>query len=130
MSAHMIFVKLYDMHNFTQQLIVDICLSIRNYLKRLPLLGGRVCYICFLILLMPSNSFACDEDEQCIFHTIESLIKETKSQLSLPNIGILFHHRYHNSSDKIKLVDNYLNYLKNLNNVEFITQEQLYSRYK
>jgi outer membrane protein len=66
MSAHMIFVKLYDMHNFTQQLIVDICLSIRNYLKRLPLLGGRVCYICFLILLMPSNSFACDEDEQCI----------------------------------------------------------------
>jgi outer membrane protein len=54
------------MQNLTQLLIVNICVSIKSYLKRLPILLGRVGYICFLILLVPTNSFACDEDEQCI----------------------------------------------------------------
>ena len=66
MSKPVIFVKLFDMHNFTRLLTVNICLSIKSYFTRLPLFVGRACYICFLILLAPHTGFTCDEDEQCI----------------------------------------------------------------
>lgn len=67
-----------------------------------------------------------NEETDSIFCSLEELKSITISQFSLPNIGVLLHHRYHDTKEKIYLIDEYLNWLKSLNNIAFSTQENIY----
>ena len=69
-----------------------------------------------------------DEDTTCEFFTLEELKEKTKTYLGNPTAGILFHHRYHNTPDKIKLVKDYLDWIKT-QNVEFMTSEDIFKKF-
>ena len=72
-----------------------------------------------------------NDDDEAIFYDIEELKDKTMKYLkSTNNIGIVLHHRYHNSDEKIQLVNVYFDWLKKLPNVEFVTQKFLYSKFK
>ncbi len=44
-------------------------------------------------------------------------------------IGNVFHHRYHNTKEKMQLIENYLIWCKSQNDAEFLTQKQIYNRF-
>ena len=49
--------------------------------------------------------------------------------MSLPNVGILFHHRYHTTEKSLILIEDYLVWLKQLENVQFLNQEEIYNTF-
>lgn len=70
-----------------------------------------------------------DEEYNCEMLTLEEMIHETKRYFGQKTIGVLLHHRYHNTKDKIDLVIEYLNWCKTLKNVEFCNLESIYKKY-
>lgn len=71
-----------------------------------------------------------DEYTDARFYSLDTL-KETilKYLKKVPNVGVVLHHRYHDSEIKIKLLEDYINWLTTLQNIEFVTQEFLYNKY-
>jgi hypothetical protein len=70
-----------------------------------------------------------DEETASIMLSLAELITETKRFIAEKTIGILLHHRYHNSEQKIKLIDNYLKWLKIQPGIQFATMEKIYTKY-
>jgi len=70
-----------------------------------------------------------DERTSSIMLSLDKLISETRRFMKEKTIGILLHHRYHNTSDKIKLIDDYLIWIKSQPNIQFATLEKIYNRY-
>jgi hypothetical protein len=70
-----------------------------------------------------------NEFEDCEMETLQDLKRETQQCLKLTNVGVLFHHRYHNSPEKIKLIENYLDWLISIPNIKFCTQEEIFEKY-
>lgn len=70
-----------------------------------------------------------DEKSCCEFYTLNELIGLTEKLYRIKNIGVLLHHRYHNSKEKIALIYSYLNWCKALSNVEFLNQQSIYKRF-
>ncbi len=74
------------------------------------------------------KSFINTED-QAVFFNLEQLKNITIKNLeSNTYIGIVLHHRYHNSTEISKLFDEYLQWLKELPNISFVNQEQVYNQ--
>lgn len=71
-----------------------------------------------------------DENNKAIFYTLNELKKITKKYLKKESIiGIVLHHRYHDSPEKIMLLEDYLSWLKNIPDTRFVTQEEIYNKY-
>lgn len=71
-----------------------------------------------------------DELQSAEFSSLDELIIEFSNAWKFPNIGFLLHHRYHNEASKIDLVEDVIKYLKKNNQVQFVTQEQIYNEFK
>lgn len=70
-----------------------------------------------------------DEETSCNMLPLEKLRSETQRFKNQKTIGILLHHRYHNTPEKIQLVDDFLNWIKNLSQLQFATIEGIYNIY-
>ena len=71
-----------------------------------------------------------DEETEAVFYSLEQLKEKTLQYLNnSPSIGIVLHHRYHNTNEKIKLIENYIKWLKTLPNIKFATQELIYKEF-
>jgi len=70
-----------------------------------------------------------DEETNSIMLSLNKLKMETERFKILPTIGILFHHRYHNTRERIKLVKDYLIWLKAESYFKFVTIKNIYNRY-
>lgn len=68
--------------------------------------------------------------QEALFLSKEEFSNKVESLLGkIPNIGILFHHRFHDTPDKLLLIDQYIDVLKHLSDVQFMTQEGIYNLY-
>lgn len=71
-----------------------------------------------------------DENESADFFTIDELKNKTLKFLEKKkNVGFVLHHRYHNNYEKIKLVEDFVMWLKTLQNIEFTKMEDIYIRF-
>jgi hypothetical protein len=71
-----------------------------------------------------------DDDEGAIFYSLKELKTISLKYISsVPNIGIVLHHRYHNNNEKIQLIEDFFNWLKRIPNIQFVTQEFIYKHY-
>lgn len=73
-----------------------------------------------------------DEEYQSVLQTIDNMKSFTNSFLNSDRktIGVLLHHRYHNTDEKVSLVEEYLNWIKSLNNIKFSNQETIYNTFR
>jgi len=69
-----------------------------------------------------------NEQTGSVMLTLDELVQLTRRYLGQRTIGILLHHRYHDTSEKIDLVEDYLRWAKN-RNFEFMTMEQIYAKF-
>jgi len=67
-----------------------------------------------------------EEGTKASFHDLKTLEKKFKQFRGQKTIGILLHHRYHNTPDKIRLVEDLIKGIKRLEGIEFLTQEKIY----
>lgn len=71
-----------------------------------------------------------DDSNNASFYNLDELKRITNIYIdSVPNIGIVLHHRYHDSDEKIELVDKFFSWLKRLNDVKFVNQKYIYETY-
>ena len=69
-----------------------------------------------------------DEGTTCTMFTLEELIEKTKTYMHNKVISILFHHRYHNTKDKMNLIKDYIEWTKQ-QNFQYLTSEQVYNKF-
>lgn len=70
-----------------------------------------------------------DEESDCKMMTLDEMKNETMRFMHCKTIGVLMHHRYHNTAERIKLIEDYLVWLKTLPNIEFSNLEGIYNKY-
>jgi len=71
-----------------------------------------------------------NDNTDCEFYELEDLKVLTKKYLNRTNvIGIVLHHRYHNNNSYL-ILKNYLEWLKSIPNVLFLSQEDIYNKYR
>lgn len=70
-----------------------------------------------------------NSEQDCEFFSLDEFIGEFNKSMSLKNIGVLFHHRYHNTQAKIDLVRDYISWIKTLDKIEFSTQENIHNKF-
>jgi len=71
-----------------------------------------------------------NEESEALFYSLDELKKKTIEYLkNSTNLGIVLHHRYHNTPAKIKLLKDYINWVKSLDGVSFVTQEFIYRKF-
>jgi len=71
-----------------------------------------------------------DDKENCIMLSIDELIKQTRENSKNKAIGVVLHHRYHKSDEKLMLISNYLDWLKTQSYIEPISINGLYNQFK
>jgi hypothetical protein len=73
-----------------------------------------------------------NEESGALLQSLDDLKMYTNRYIksNLDSIGVLIHHRYHNTDEKIKLVDDYLQWIKSIPNLKFATQETIYNTFK
>jgi hypothetical protein len=69
-----------------------------------------------------------NEETDCEMWPLEYIKEETRNYSKYKTIGILLHHRYHNSSEKMDMVDKYLSWV-NKGDYEFDTIEGIYKKF-
>lgn len=69
-----------------------------------------------------------NEETDCIMLTLDELKTATQRYLRERTVGVLLHHRYHNTSEKIDLVDQYLSWCST-QSFEFKTIESIYEQF-
>jgi len=71
-----------------------------------------------------------NENTEATFYSLDELKKKTLKYLkNSSTVGIVLHHRYHNTPAKIKLIEDYIQWLKKLPDVKFVTQEYIYKKF-
>jgi hypothetical protein len=65
-----------------------------------------------------------------VMHSLEGLIEDTKNYLNQKTIGVLIHHRYHNTPDKITFIENYLKWCKENSDFTYLSMSSIYDRFK
>jgi hypothetical protein len=70
-----------------------------------------------------------NDDTECEMLSIDTLKKETIAYSKYRTIGLLLHHRYHNTPEKVKLVDDYLGWARE-QNYSFSNMQGIYERFK
>lgn len=71
-----------------------------------------------------------NEQEESVMHSLEGLIEDTKNYLNQKTIGVLIHHRYHNTPDKIAFIENYLKWCKENPDFTYLSMSSIYDRFK
>ncbi|MCX6163656.1 MAG: polysaccharide deacetylase family protein [Ignavibacteriae bacterium] len=71
-----------------------------------------------------------NEQEESMMHSLEELIEDTKKYFNQKTIGVLIHHRYHNTPDKIAFIENYLKWCKDNPDFTFLSMSRIYERFK
>ncbi len=71
-----------------------------------------------------------NEECDCEMLSMNELINETMKYTKYNTIGILLHHRYHNSNEKINLVEDFLKWCVSNSNFIFDSIEGIYLKYK
>lgn len=69
-----------------------------------------------------------NEQTDSILRSHEELLSATENYMNQQTIGVLLHHRYHDTTEKIQLVDNYLSWCLN-QNFEFMSMENIYTKH-
>lgn len=67
-----------------------------------------------------------NEKEDAVFFNLDELISDTIKYSKYRTTGVLFHHRYHNSGSKLKLVEDYLNWCLS-NGFDFTSLSEIYN---
>ena len=71
-----------------------------------------------------------DENDDAVFDTLDNIMIMTKRHLdTYPNLGFVLHHRYHKTEEHFKIIDELLINLKKINNIQFMTQQEIYNYY-
>ena len=71
-----------------------------------------------------------DENTSSQFYSFTELKNMTIKYLTtIPVVGIVLHHRYHDNDVKMSKIYEYLEWIKSLPNVKFATQEQIFNKY-
>jgi len=70
-----------------------------------------------------------DEEASCKMLTLLQMQKETNRFMKQKTIGVLLHHRYHNTIERIKLVEDYILWTKTLPNIEYCTLSSIYRHF-
>jgi hypothetical protein len=71
-----------------------------------------------------------DEETQAEIYTLDELKVKTRKYLNQTSVlGIVTHHRYHNNKERLKVIENYIKWLKNEPNIQFVTQEEVYNQH-
>ena len=71
-----------------------------------------------------------NEEYDCKMLNLEEMINETRRFINYKTIGVLLHHRYHNTDAKIKVVDDYLKWCKSNSDFTFLSIEDIYLKFK
>jgi hypothetical protein len=71
-----------------------------------------------------------DEESSCKLFSVNEMKKDTLRFRRKKTIGVLLHHRYHNTPEKIKLIKDYISWVKSLPNVECANLKSIYEKYK
>lgn len=71
-----------------------------------------------------------DEETSCRLYTLDEIQKDTLRFKNQKTVGVLMHHRYHNTQEKVKLIEDYIIWAKTLPGIEFVTLETIYNRFK
>lgn len=72
-----------------------------------------------------------NDDIDADIYTLDELKQKTLAYLNeTSNVGIVLHHRYHYTPEKMKLVDDYYSWINTLLNIECVTQETIYNTFK
>jgi hypothetical protein len=69
-----------------------------------------------------------NEISECEMLSLNELKEITRSYMSYPTIGILLHHRYHNTREKLSLINHYLTWCRSID-LEFSTIKGVYERF-
>ena len=69
-----------------------------------------------------------DENTNSELMTLEEMIEATIQYWNQKTIGVLIHHRYHNTTTKIKLIEDYIHWAKN-QPFEFCTMQSIYEKF-
>ena len=69
-----------------------------------------------------------DEESSSELMSFNEMVTATNQYLKQKTIGVLIHHRYHNTSAKIELIEKYIEWAKN-QKFEFNTMESIYKKY-
>lgn len=70
-----------------------------------------------------------NDETECVMYSLDELKKLTWMYMNEKTIGIVLHHRYHNSEEKMQLVSNYIKWLKTIEDVQFVNQQTIYEKY-
>lgn len=70
-----------------------------------------------------------NEETGSVMLTMEQLKQETLRYSRCRTVGVLLHHRYHDTDEKIELVDQYLSWCRQQPDFEFCNMEQIYARF-
>lgn len=71
-----------------------------------------------------------DEGTEADFYSLEQLkLKAAEYLRKAPTVGIVLHHRYHNTPEKLKLLEDFVVWLKSQKGIEFVTQEEIYKKF-
>lgn len=69
-----------------------------------------------------------DEETASEMFTLDELIQKTKMYLNYPIVSLLAHHRYHNSPEKMKTFQQYIDWTRQFN-FEYMTSENIYKKF-
>jgi hypothetical protein len=70
-----------------------------------------------------------NEVSDCDMLDINQLISKVNTFRNERTLGVILHHRYHNTMEKIRLVDEFLAWCVNQPDFEFATQEDIYKKF-
>ena len=70
-----------------------------------------------------------NEQTDSVIRSLDNMIETTHAYSKMKTIGVLLHHRYHDTNEKIKLVDDYLTWCKT-QDFKFSTMENVYRIFK
>ena len=113
---------------------------IGRFMTKEMLFGRKISYHCLnkkkFNLFQIDTSFSLekkfiDEETQADIYSLDELKEKTQKYLNQTSVlGIVTHHRYHNTKDKLKVIENYIKWLKEQPNIQFVNQECIYQSFK
>lgn len=69
-----------------------------------------------------------NEEKDSEMFTFDELVEKTKMYLNFPVISLLAHHRYHNTTEKMRIFQKYIDWSRQLN-FEYLTSESIYKKF-
>lgn len=71
-----------------------------------------------------------NEQEESVMYSLNEIIEETRMYLNQKTVGVLIHHRYHNTPAKINFIEDYLKWCRENSGFVFSSMSSIYERFK